>query len=99
VLRRRGPAGRELLRAVPTIQRRTLATLHAAGRAGRPITAPLAVQALAGSAQRVLGNPRTLSRSVLRNAALQQRYVPSHPRRTRGYPSARATARHFRQPL
>ena len=38
VLRRQGPAGRQLLRTVPAIQRRTVATIRAAARSGQPVT-------------------------------------------------------------
>ena len=37
-IRSSGPAGPQLLRVVPAIQRRTVATLRAAGRAGHPIS-------------------------------------------------------------
>jgi hypothetical protein len=98
LLRRQGPAGRQLLRAMPTIQRRAVSTLRAAQRAGQPVTAPLAVQAMAGSARRVLGNPRLVARTTLRNAVLRQRLSPRSSRRMYGYPSRRANSRPFRQP-
>ena len=44
-LAQQGPAGRQLLRTVPTIQRQTIATLRAAARRGQPVTGPLAVEA------------------------------------------------------
>ena len=87
-----GPAGRQLLRTVPTIQRQTVATLQAAARQGRPITSPLAVQAMAASARNVLGNPHRVGTLVQRNAALRQRVAPPTYRAAQpgmGYPSYR----------
>ena len=42
-IRRAGPQGRQLLRVMPTIQRRAVGNIMAASRAGLPVTAPLAV--------------------------------------------------------
>ncbi|MBD2057530.1 hypothetical protein H6F88_16125 [Oculatella sp. FACHB-28] len=80
-LRQQGKVGKQLLRTVPAIQRRTVATLKAASRAGKPITGAMAVKAMAASAQQVLNNPRTVQRSITRNAVLRQRVAPSNPRR------------------
>jgi hypothetical protein len=89
VLRRQGVAGRQLLRVVPAVQRRTVGTLRAAARAGQPITGPLAVRAMAASARRVLSNPRQLQRALVRNAVLRQRVAPPSPRRSTVYGSGR----------
>jgi len=88
VLGRQGPAGRQLLRTVPAIQRRTVATLKAAARSGKPITGPTAVRAMAAATQRVLGNPRTVQRAIQRNVVLRQRKAPPHPRRVGRSPGA-----------
>ena len=80
-LGRQGPAGRQLLRTVPSIQRRTVATLRAASRSGRPITGPLAVRAMAAATQSVLNNPRRVQRIVERNLVLRRRVAPPSPRR------------------
>ena len=109
VLRRHGPAGRQLLRTVPAIQRRTVGTLRAIARSGRPITGPLAVRTMAAAARGVLADPRQVQRAITRNAVLRRRvappnprraavFVPSrvtppHPRRAAGYQPMRATAR------
>jgi hypothetical protein len=82
VLRQQGPAGQQLLRTVPTIQRQAVATLKAAARAGQPINSATAVQAMAAATNRVLGNPRKVQQAMIRNAALRQQTVPpAHPRR------------------
>jgi len=81
VLRRQGPAGRQLLRTVPAIQRRTVATIRAAARSGQPVTGPLAVRAMAAATQNVLGNPRQVQRTIERNALLRRRVAPPTPRR------------------
>jgi beta-phosphoglucomutase-like phosphatase (HAD superfamily) len=73
--------GGELLRTAPTIQRRTIASLKAAARSGRPINGATAVKAMASSARRVLGNPRTVQQAIVRNTVLRQRTAPPNPRR------------------
>jgi hypothetical protein len=109
VLRRQGPAGRQLLRTLPTIQRQAVAILRAAARRGRPINGPLVVRALTAATQNVLGNPRQVQRAVERNAVLRSRVAPPsprraavfvpgrvpppHPRRAAGYQPMRATPR------
>jgi hypothetical protein len=75
-LRRQGPAGRQLLRTVPAIQRRTIAGLRAAARRGQPITGPLAVQTMAAAARRVLGSPQQVQRALVRNRMLRRRLAP-----------------------
>jgi hypothetical protein len=81
ILLRQGPAGRQLLRTMPTIQRRTVATLRAAARSGQPINGPLAVRTMAAVTRRVLSDPRTVQRAIARNAVLRQRVAPPNPRR------------------
>jgi hypothetical protein len=74
-LHRGGPTGRQLLRAVPAIHRRTIASLRAAMRGGRPITPVLVARVLAGHTARVLGTPVIVGRSLVRNTAIRQRTV------------------------
>ncbi len=81
MLRQQGPAGRQLLRAVPTIQRQAIATLRAAARNGQPINSATAIKALASSTNRVLGNPQRVQQAIVRNAVLRQRTAPPTPRR------------------
>lgn len=76
VLRRQGPVGTQLLRTVPAIQRRAIGTLRAAARSGRPITGPLAIRAMSTATRQVLGNPRTLARTLSRNEQVNQTLGP-----------------------
>lgn len=80
-LRQQGPAGKQLLRTVPTIQRQAVATLKAAARAGQPINSATAIKALASATNRVLQNPRRVQGALVRNAVLRQRTAPPNPRR------------------
>jgi hypothetical protein len=81
LLRQQGPAGRQLLRTVPTIQRQAIATLKAAARSGQPINSATAVKALASATNRVLGSPQRVQKAIVRNAVLRQRTAPPSPRR------------------
>ncbi|PZV10625.1 MAG: hypothetical protein DCF22_16200 [Leptolyngbya sp.] len=81
VLHQQGPAGKQLLRTVPTIQRQAVATLKAAARAGQPINSATAVKAMASATNRVLSNPQTVQKAIVRNVSLRQRTAPPHPRR------------------
>jgi hypothetical protein len=77
-----GPNGRQLLRLVPTIQRRTMTTLKALSRSGQPINSATAVKAMAAATQRVLNNPTLVQKAIDRNVVLRQRTAPPSPRRT-----------------
>jgi hypothetical protein len=81
VLSQQGPAGKQLLRTIPTIQRQTVATLKAAARSGQPINSTTAIKAMAAATNKVLSNPQTVQKAVMRNAVLRQRTAPPHPRR------------------
>jgi hypothetical protein len=81
VLSQQGPAGKQLLRTIPTIQRQAVATLKAAARSGQPINSATAVKALAAATNNVFSNPRTVEKAVERNAVLRQRTAPPNPRR------------------
>jgi hypothetical protein len=83
-----GPKGRQLLRLVPTIQRRTMTTLKALSRNGQPINSATAVKAMAAATQGVLNNPNLVQKAIDRNLVLRQRTAPPSPRRT----AATATA-------
>ncbi len=74
-IRASGPAGPQLLRVVPAIQRRTIASLRAARRAGHPVTPQLATRVMAGHAARVLSNPRLCGHTLVRNAAIRHTTV------------------------
>jgi hypothetical protein len=71
---RRNPATRPLVRAVPTIVRRTTAQLARQVARGRPITARGAVRTLAGQTAAVLGNPRRRTRVIQRARAVDRTY-------------------------
>lgn len=72
-LHQQGPSGRRLLRLVPTILRRTVASLRAAHQKGRPITSDLALRLLAEHASRVFGNSHAVTKGITRNAVIQKR--------------------------
>jgi hypothetical protein len=74
-LHRQGHHGRKMLKTVPTIQRRALATLNTIQRTGRPITPALAREVMAGQATRVLGTPCICGRALVRNMAIRNRTV------------------------
>jgi hypothetical protein len=94
---RSGPQGRQLLRAMPSIQRVAVGTLKSAARSGQRVTPPLAVGAMAAATRRVLGNPRRAEVVVRRNLALRQRTAPPHPRRALVYQPQRRTPYHPRR--
>jgi hypothetical protein len=96
-MRKSGPQGRQLQRAMPSIQRVAVGTIKSAARQGRPVTAPLAVSSMAAATRRVLGNPRRAEAVVRRNAALRQRTAPPHPRRALVYEPRRTGSHHPRR--
>lgn len=73
LLHQQGLPGRRLLRLMPSILRRTIASLKAAHQAGRPITSALALRLMASHAARVLGNSQVVTSGIIRNAVLQKR--------------------------
>lgn len=75
LLHRQGAIGQRLLRLVPTILRRTIASLRSAAQQGQPLTSELALRLMASHTHRVLGNSQTLTRSMIRNAIIQRRTV------------------------
>jgi hypothetical protein len=70
---RRNPATRPLVRAVPTILRRTTADIARQARRG-PVTPQQAVSALARQSRRVLCSPQQTRHALRHNAALDRRY-------------------------
>jgi hypothetical protein len=93
-LRRSGPQGKQLQRAMPSIQRVAVGTLKSAASQGRRITPQLAVDSMATATRRVLGNPRRTEAVVRRNAALRQRTAPPYPRRALVYQPHRTGSYH-----
>lgn len=63
----RDPRARTLIRVLPTIQRRTVATLTAKANAGRPVTPRTAVRVMNRQAQRVLNSPQAVTRALANN--------------------------------
>jgi hypothetical protein len=72
-LHQNGPNGRRLLRVVPSIMRRTVATLNAAHEMGHLITINLVLPVMATQVARVLTDPRKVTRGIVRNALIQRR--------------------------
>ncbi|MCG8346469.1 MAG: hypothetical protein MI924_01650 [Chloroflexales bacterium] len=71
---RRNPQTRPLVRALPTVMRRTAANLARQSARGRRVTPRAAVRALAGQTARVVGNPRRCAQALRRSRALDRRY-------------------------
>jgi hypothetical protein len=72
VLRRRRIT-RPAVRAVPTIMRRTVATLKRQAAAGQPITRRVAGRAAATQVRRVLGNPSACAAAIRQNVRVSRR--------------------------
>jgi hypothetical protein len=71
---RANPSTRPLVRAVPTIVRRTTADLTRQAAGGRPVTPQQAVRTLARQTNRALASPQQAGRALQRNAAIDRRY-------------------------
>lgn len=75
------PGGPDLLRLVPPVHRRTIASLVAATRGGRPIPTAAVPQVMAGHVARVLTRPGVAGPALARNLAVRRATVaPSAPR-------------------
>jgi hypothetical protein len=72
ILRRRR-ATRPAVRAVPTIMRRTVATLKRQAAAGRPVTRKAAARAAAVEVRRVLANPAACAAAIQQNVRSARR--------------------------
>lgn len=66
---RRDPRARALVRTLPAIQRRTVATLTHKARRGKPVTPRIAARVMAKHAQRTLSSPQAITRALANNAA------------------------------
>lgn len=75
LLHQKGPAGRRLLRLVPSILRRTIASLQFAYQAGHPINSNLVQRLMAHHTSRVLGNSQIVTSGIIRNAVIQKRTI------------------------
>ena len=85
--RRQGTAGRQLARTLPSIQRRTIASLKRVERTGQPVTPAVAARVMTGQAARVLTTPHICRRALTRNMVVRQQTV-APPRSIHG-PSMR----------
>jgi len=90
---RRNPATRPLVRAVPTIVRRTTANLARRVARGQPVTPQVAVRALAGQTAQVLSSPQQCVHAYRRSRALDRRYHAAAGRPRRRPPMAPGRAR------
>ncbi|MDM9580118.1 hypothetical protein [Nostoc sp. GT001] len=84
-LHRHSRDSRRLLRLVPTILRRTVASLLAARRWGCPMTSALVGCVVAAQTKRVLGNSQLVYQSITRNALIRISTVAAAPRNPLGY--------------
>ena len=71
---RANPATRPLVRALPTVVRRTAASLAHQAQRGRRVTPTTAVRTLAHQTAQVLGNPRRSVQAYHRSRALDHRF-------------------------
>jgi len=77
---RRNPATRPLVRALPSVVRRTTANLARQVAQGRPITPQTAVRTLARQTAQVLGSPQRCAQAYRRSRALDRTYHrTTHP--------------------
>jgi hypothetical protein len=74
-LHNQGTAGRQLLRTVPAIQRRSIGSLKAIRRAGRQVTPTDVARVTAAQAARVLGSSGLCGRTLVRNTNIRQNTV------------------------
>ncbi|NJM45844.1 MAG: hypothetical protein HC860_06425 [Alkalinema sp. RU_4_3] len=77
LLHQRGAAGQRLMRLIPTVLRRTIASLRAAYRSGRKVDAGVARQIFATHTKQVLSNPKLVTSGIIRNALIQKRTTRS----------------------
>jgi len=71
---RANPATRPLVRALPTVVRRTTANLARQAQAGRRVTPQTAVRTLARQTSRVIGSPAQCAQAYRRSRALDRNY-------------------------
>jgi hypothetical protein len=97
VIRRQTPAGRQLLRIIPSIQRRAISVMRAAARRGIPINGALATGAMTVASRSLLSNPRHVRMLLERNVVLRRRVAPPSVRRAAIYMPIRHTLRNPRR--
>jgi hypothetical protein len=67
------PATKPLLKVVPTIAKKTVATLAKKSAAGKPVTPMVAKRVMAKHAVRVLSNPRELTKAIAKHEAKKRK--------------------------
>jgi hypothetical protein len=77
---RRNPVTRPLVRATPTIVRRTMRDIAGQIERGRPLTGRVATRLLAKNTRQVLSNPRICVACYRRSRRLDRRYHATAPR-------------------
>jgi len=70
----RNPNTRALLRAVPSVARRTVGSIAKQAARGRPVTPRTAVRTLARQTRRVIGNPRLRAQALRRHHRMDRRF-------------------------
>jgi hypothetical protein len=71
---RRNPQTRPLVRTLPTVMRRTAASMAQQSAQGRPVTPQRAVQTLARQTAQVVGNPQQATQAFRRSQTADRRY-------------------------
>jgi hypothetical protein len=71
---RRSPTTRPLVRTLPTIVRRTAASIAQQAQQGQPVSTPAAVRTLAQQAARLIGSPQQAVQAYQRSRVSDQRY-------------------------
>jgi hypothetical protein len=66
-LMKNNPATKPLVKVVPTIAKKTVATLAKKAAKGKPVTPTVAKRVMAKQAMRVLSNPRELTKAIAKN--------------------------------
>ena len=62
------PRAKALIRTLPSIQKKTIATLTRKAQTGKPVTPRTAVRVMARHASRVMGNPQAIATALANNA-------------------------------
>jgi hypothetical protein len=78
---RSNPSTRPLLRTLPTVMRRTAASIAHQSAQGRPVTPQAAVRTLARQTAQVVGNPRQATQAYRHSRAIDRRFHQHQGRR------------------
>ncbi len=72
-LMKNNPATRPLVKVVPSIAKKTVATLARKVAKGKPVTPAIAKRVMAKHTMRVLSNPRELTKAIAKNEAKKRK--------------------------